>query len=100
MYTLGLAVLLACGGGSGSETGDTATRQPAPDGEMVYGLRCASCHGEDARGTGAGPTLEVALDRDDAVLVALILEGWGGMPPVVIPEADALAAIAYARSLF
>ncbi len=56
LATLGLAATLAACG-----SGDEATAPPEPipasaDGATVYALRCASCHGEDLRGTAKGPS--------------------------------------------
>ncbi len=49
------AMLSACGGD------DIATTPPEPipagaDGATIYQARCASCHGEDLRGTDKGPS--------------------------------------------
>ena len=56
LATLGLAAILAA---CGSDTAATAPPEPIPtdaNGATVYALRCASCHGEDLRGTTKGPS--------------------------------------------
>ncbi len=53
---------------------------PSSD-ESLYAANCASCHGEDRRGTGNGVSLEGVLDRlSRAEIVRQIREGTGLMP--------------------
>jgi quinoprotein glucose dehydrogenase len=49
--------------------------------ESLYGSSCASCHGEDQRGTGLGPSLENLFERRSRdQVISLIREGTGLMP--------------------
>ncbi len=53
---------------------------PASD-ESLYGANCASCHGEDRRGTALGPRLDdVFTRRSRDQVVSLVREGTGRMP--------------------
>ena len=49
--------------------------------ESLYGSSCASCHGEDQRGSGLGPSLENLFERRSRdQVISLIREGTGLMP--------------------
>ena len=74
----------------------TAPLEPIPagaDGAVVYQARCASCHGEDLRGTDKGPSqLSIVYEPnhhgDDAYRSAILNGvvqhhwGFGNMPAV------------------
>ncbi len=106
---LGLALaLVACG----SDT-TTATPEPIPagaDGATVYQARCASCHGEDLRGTDKGPSqLSIVYEPnhhgDDSYRSAIrngVAQhhwGFGNMPAVEdITDEQIELVIAYLRS--
>ena len=57
------------------------------DGAAVFAAKCASCHGDDGKGTAQGKKLGVPRLSDDAVqdksdkkLRTLVTEGRGHMP--------------------
>jgi len=53
---------------------------PASD-ESLYGANCASCHGEDRRGTALGPRLDdVFARRSRDQVLSVVREGTGRMP--------------------
>ena len=105
--TVALA-MVACGDGE-----PAAERAPIPvdaDGATMYQARCASCHGEDLRGTDKGPSqlsivYEPGHHSDDAYRSA-IRNGtrqhhweFGDMPPVEdIADDEIELVIAYIRS--
>ena len=104
--TLLTATLVACGD-------DEVATPPVPDdadGATVYGLRCASCHGEDLRGTDRGPSqlsivYEPGHHGDDSYRAA-VRNGapqhhwaFGPMPPVPdITDDQVESVIAYIRA--
>jgi mono/diheme cytochrome c family protein len=80
-------------------------------GEQVYADSCATCHGDDLRGTGQGPSHLSAVyepgHHPDESFVAAIEQGstqhhwgFGDMPPVEGLDDDEVdAVIAYIRSV-
>lgn len=70
-------------------------------GAELYGARCATCHGADARGTSTGPDLaeDVAGERNEA-LWEVIQEGDDEMPAVALTAQGTADVIAYLRTLF
>lgn len=54
--SFGLALALAACGGDDSSATSLETIPAGADGAIVYQARCASCHGEDLRGTDKGPS--------------------------------------------
>ncbi|HET6773762.1 MAG TPA: cytochrome c [Acidimicrobiales bacterium] len=109
----GLVLWLAgCGddGGGGSGGDDDASGGADGDGVALYQQSCASCHGEDLRGTDRGPShlsqvYEPGHHPDESFRVA-ITQGspahhwqFGDMPPVPGLDDDEIdAIIAYIRS--
>lgn len=94
------------GGGSGGEaTGDLAL------GAEIYAQSCASCHGDDLRGTDRGPShLSIVYEpghHSDESFRAAIREGssqhhwsFGDMPPVEgLDDEQIDAVIAYVREV-
>lgn len=84
------AALAACGSDGDSRVDELATDA---DGATVYAARCASCHGDDLRGTDRGPSqLSIVYEpghHDDVSYRAAIRNGvrqhhwpFGDMPPV------------------
>jgi len=108
---VGLGALLAVGcGGDGDDraTGDTAAGAPEA-GQVLYAEHCASCHGEDLRGTDKGPShlsrvYEPGHHSDEA-FVSAIRNGspqhhwdFGDMEPVEgLSDDDVDAIIAFVR---
>ena len=114
-----VAGLVACSGsdddGSGGSGGSAAGGDGAAGvvdasaGADVYGEACASCHGDDLRGTDRGPShLSIVYEpghHPDESFRAAILEGspqhhwaFGDMPPVEGLDDDQIdAVIAYVR---
>jgi mono/diheme cytochrome c family protein len=53
----------------------------ASAGAMLFAQNCATCHGEDGRGSGWAPNLyERVPTRPDDSIVQTLLQGRGGMP--------------------
>lgn len=103
---LGTAALLGAGcGGDGGDTDASA----GPDGAALYRQTCASCHGEDLRGTNRGPShlsevYEPGHHPDESFRAAIArgapAHHWdfGDMPPVEGLDDDEIeAVIAYVR---
>ena len=103
MAALALAILIAAtrvtaqtaaqgarGGGRGAApTTGYPQRPPAEPavmerGQMLYGMACAFCHGDDARGGEGGPNLlrsEIVLNDDKGELIApIVRNGLSAMP--------------------
>jgi alcohol dehydrogenase (cytochrome c) len=78
------------------------TLHAAPEGERVYQLRCASCHGANAQGGERGPAIvsRIAL-RNDADLLALLRDGLptAGMPGTNATARELQDLIAHLRTL-
>src|SRR5918998_3610531 len=93
------------GGDSGAASGDLAL------GAEVYAQSCASCHGDDLRGTDRGPShLSIVYEpghHSDESFRAAIRDGapqhhwrFGDMPPVEGLDHDQIdAVIAYVREV-
>ena len=59
----------------------------ASEGEQVFKTACVACHGEDGKGgQGGGAPLDKVTDA--AMVMALVTDGRGNMPPL----GDALTA--------
>ena len=101
-------LLVACGGG------DESTRAPAGPfdgtaGSELYSQACATCHGEDLRGTDQGPPFlnpiyEPGHHADQAFVLAAMAGarahhwGFGNMPPIEgITQDQVLAIVDYVR---
>lgn len=99
--------LIACG--SSAEDGPAALA-PDADGATVYAARCASCHGDDLRGTDQGPSqLSIVYEpghHGDSSYRSAIRNGahehhwsFGDMPPVEdITDEQVEAVITFIRS--
>ncbi len=98
--------------GCGRSEGDglsAADPQQVANGAQLYASRCASCHGEDLRGTGRGPSHLSEIYRpnhhaDGAFLLAVrrgvAPHHWsfGPMPPIEgLADADVEAIVAFVR---
>jgi len=112
--TLLAALVLAACGGSGTGGGEDLL---APDAELVasgaelYSNWCASCHGEDLRGTDRGPShlskvYEPGHHSDAAFLLAVrtgvIQHHWsfGPMPPIEgLTDSDVESIVAFVRDV-
>ena len=90
-------VLVACADAAPPEPADVSSDAAPAGDEEGYLLRCAACHGEDGRGTTVAPSLLEALDRSDDALIAIIVEGSGQMPPIVMPTEEAQGIVDYLR---
>jgi len=103
-------VLGACGGDDGSVPAETADAD-ADVGAALYAANCASCHGDDLRGTDRGPShlsqvYEEGHHSDEAFRGAVeagsVAHHWnfGDMAPVRgLTEAEVAAIIAFIRSV-
>lgn len=105
-----VVLVAACGGDGGSDgtTGSNGASGPA-DGAEVYARSCASCHGEDLRGTDEGPShLSMVYEpghHTDGGFRAAIEQGsrahhwnFGDMPPVPgLSDEEIDAVIAFIR---
>jgi mono/diheme cytochrome c family protein len=119
IFCVTLALLLvSCGGGDGS--GDGGTEGTAEElgyepelvsrGEDLYQQNCATCHGEDLRGTETGPPfLDVIYapnHHPDEAFQAAAAQGvqphhwdFGPMPPVpAVDSEDVAAIVAFVRT--
>ena len=78
--------------------------EPARAGARAFAVHCASCHGLDAGGTAAGPTLVDPIYRSahhaDASFLLAVRRGvaahhwgFGNMPPMPGVNADEVASI-------
>ncbi len=107
--SLGVAALLA----TRDTASDSRVRSRAEllaDGEDVFAANCATCHGDDLRGTFVGPPLlhEIYLPdhHPDSAIRAAVHNGvsahhWDsdGMPPIpALSDDDVDAVIAYIRA--
>jgi len=74
-------------------------------GKAAYGVRCAFCHGSDARGGESGPNLlrsELVLtDRQGENIVPVVQQGRPaqGMPPFDLPVAQIQDIVTFLHSL-
>lgn len=106
-----LTLALAACGGDDTTAADAVEPIPADaDGATVYALRCASCHGDDLRGTDKGPSqLSIVYEPNhhgDNAYRAAIRNGvaqhhWGfGNMPVIedITDEQVELVIAYIRT--
>ncbi len=108
VVVLGL-VLGACGGDDDSESVETAADTGA--GAALYAANCASCHGDDLRGTDQGPShlsAVYAADHHPDDSFRRAIEGgatahhwnFGDMAPVPgLDDAEIDAIIAFIRSV-
>ena len=73
------------------------------DGALIFGERCAGCHGGDGSG-GIGPRLAggrvVAVYPDPADEIAVVTNGRGGMPAFGerLSAAEIAAVVEYTRT--
>jgi mono/diheme cytochrome c family protein len=105
-----LAAALSAAAGCGSDGADS-DGAAAQSGAALYAASCASCHGEDLRGTDKGPShLSVVYEPNhhpDESFRAAIAQGvpahhwsFGDMPPVTgLDESEVDAIIAYIREV-
>ncbi|HEX6422132.1 MAG TPA: cytochrome c [Acidimicrobiales bacterium] len=104
-----LAALASCGGGSGDDSATTGAG--GGRGAELYAEACASCHGDDLRGTDRGPShlsqvYEPGHHPDEAFRAA-VAQGspqhhwdFGDMPPVPgLADDEVDAIIAYVREV-
>ena len=101
----------------GCSSEQAAEERPAPTGPFtgasgaeLYAQACATCHGEDLRGTDQGPPfLDVVYEpghHPDVAFLAAAMMGvrshhwdFGNMPPIEgITEEQVLAIVEYVRS--
>jgi mono/diheme cytochrome c family protein len=92
--------------GQGASSGETASELLAAlkaEGQIIYSRECASCHGADGQGDGAGPPLngDMALANKELV-IKRILEGEPktGMDPFakVLTDRQIAAAGTFVRT--
>lgn len=101
-------VVIAAGGGD--DSGPRTQAELVADGEDVFAANCATCHGDDLRGTFVGPPLlhEIYLPdhHPDSAIRAAVRNGvtahhWdsAGMPAIPTLSDDEIdAVIAFIRS--
>lgn len=105
-----LVVVSACGGTTGDDTGiEPQDSELVATGADLYAANCASCHGEDLRGTDQGPShlsrvYEPSHHADGAFQLAVLIGSrqhhwdFGNMPPVEgLSEGDVDAIVAFVR---
>lgn len=105
-----VVVLVAACGAATEPQGDTLTGAAlVTRGAEVHANACATCHGEDLRGTEAGPSLLSPLyapsQTTDEAMAEAIANGvaekywtFGPMPGVALPPGDVDAVIAFIRA--
>lgn len=105
-----LAVGVALAGRDTAEPGPRGRTELLADGAEVFAANCATCHGDDLRGTFVGPPLlhEIYLPdhHPDSAIRAAIANGvtahhWdsAGMPPIpALSDGEIDAVIAYIRA--
>lgn len=94
------------------QSGETSTGSKAPTGKALYKMKCASCHGQDGKGSPAmAKMFRVALAatdlskpstqaKKDEELVSLIAKGAGKMPAFATLNKDEMAGLVdFVRSL-
>lgn len=108
VVVLSAVLAVACGGERGSDP--VAAPEGDLDGAALYSASCASCHGEDLRGTDKGPShLSIVYEPnhhpDDAFRSAIrngaAQHHWdfGDMPPVEgLTDDEVEAVIAFVRA--
>lgn len=102
-------VAVACGGGEGDTR--AAGEADAGRGEELFAANCAVCHGQEARGSDAGPPLVHQVyepsHHSDESFQAAVARGvqphhwdFGAMPPVQgLSRDDVADIVAYVRQL-
>lgn len=102
-------VVVACGSGDGDTS--AAGGGDAERGQELFAANCAACHGEEARGTDAGPPLVHELygpsHHSDESFQAAVARGvqphhwdFGPMPPVEgLSRDDVADIVAHVRQL-
>ena len=96
----------ACSGDDQGSRDDRDDRSTNVDGDELYTMRCASCHGADGSGSAevfpalAGDPFVVAEDPTGAILT--VLNGRGGMPRWAdeLSDAEIAAILSYIRTSF
>jgi mono/diheme cytochrome c family protein len=107
---LGALLVAGCGDGGDDDRATGGTSAGAPEaGEVLYAENCASCHGDDLRGTDKGPShLSRVYEpghHSDASFVSAIRNGspqhhwdFGDMEPVEgLSDDEVDAIIAFVR---
>jgi len=79
-------IVAAAGFVAGCAAGAQQSEVAAPaaasaEGEQVFQMACVPCHGGDGRG-GQGGGLPLDKVADPALVVALVTDGRGSMPPL------------------
>lgn len=80
-----------------ASTGGSVTVGDAARGEVVFGSKCAGCHGPGGEG-GTGPALDGSGLTADEVAVR-IREGAGIMPAGLVTGQDEADVVAYVVSI-
>lgn len=112
LTTIVLATVLAAGCGGGGGSGGSGADVVAKGEDLYQGEgTCATCHGDDLKGTPMGPPFLDAIyapsHHPDAAFVNAVQRGvqphhwqFGPMPPLPhLSEADIEAITAYVRSV-
>jgi len=97
LYLMTALALAGCADAAPQEHADVSSDAAPAGDEEAYLLRCAACHGEDGGGTTVAPSLLEALGRSDDAIIAIIVEGTGQMPPIVMPTEEAQGIVDYLR---
>jgi mono/diheme cytochrome c family protein len=83
----------ACEGRCGEIAGVVDGGEAEGDGEQLFAVSCASCHGSEGQG-GFGPSLVGVAERlTTAEHVSVVLNGRNAMPPLDQLDDDVIAAI-------
>jgi mono/diheme cytochrome c family protein len=89
----------ACAGRCADIAGAVESGETEGDGEQLFSVSCASCHGPQGQG-GIGPQLAGVAERlTTSEHVSVVLDGRGNMPSFGTLDDDVIAAIvAYERA--
>lgn len=91
---------------SGWDGGLSGSTADATNGEALYSNSCVGCHGtgglgEEETGVSGATNLQVyAPSASEAVIVEVILNGTGSMPPIGLTQSEAEDVAAYVVAQF
>ena len=85
------------GEASSEPSGEPSSEANAENGAIVFGQRCAGCHGTDGGGASA-PSL-IGSSLSDSEIADIIENGVGSMPGGLASGSDIDDIIAYLRTL-
>jgi len=112
IQTFVLTTVLLTGCGDKQADGDTGAldeegapaadggEEAAVDGEEVYALHCAMCHGEEGTGVSGPDLTSTVPGYSDTELMSILQDGIGGMVAPNLTPAEENGLLDYLRSEF